>query len=207
MVPADASLTTSPAASKGLGELSDWYAQFRDRLRAMIEVRLTPRLAGRLDPSDVVQDAFLEASERYDDYRRNSTLTPYLWLRFLTLQRLQVLYRRHLHTLKRAAGREAVMPELEVSSVVLAQWLADPGTSPSGSAERRELQAQLREALDALTPQDREVLTLRHFEQLNHDEAAEVLGITRAAASRRYYRALDRLREVLAPVFSDVLLG
>lgn len=185
------------------GALNRWSAEFRERLRAMVEVRMTPRLASRLDPSDVVQEALVEAAQRFDDYRQNPILSPYLWLRFLTLQRLNILYRRHLQTRKRAADREAVMPELEVSSVALAQWLADSGTSPSKSAVRRERQSLLHDALEKIPPFDREILTLRHFEHLSHDEAAQVLGITLAAARRRYYRALERLQEIVVPILGE----
>jgi RNA polymerase sigma-70 factor (ECF subfamily) len=169
----------------------------------MVHVRLDPRLAARLDPSDVVQEALTEATERYPEYQRNPTMSPYLWLRFLTLQRLNILYRRHLATHMRSANREVVMPEFEVSSVVLAQWLVDDGTSPSESAAKREQQLRLRDALEAMSPQDREILSLRHFEQLSSEEAAQVLGITLSAASRRYYRALERLREILAPILDE----
>jgi RNA polymerase sigma-70 factor (ECF subfamily) len=92
------------------------------------------------------------------------------------------------------------MPEFEVSSVVMAQWLVDRGTSPSESAVKRELHDRLRDALESMSPQDREILSLRHFEQLSSDEAAQLLGITLPAASRRYYRALERLREIMGPV-------
>jgi RNA polymerase sigma-70 factor (ECF subfamily) len=158
---------------------------------------MDPRLAARLDPSDVVQEALKEATERFADYQRNPTMSPYLWLRFLTLQRLNILYRRHLATHKRAANREVMLPDLDVSSVVLAEWLTDRGSSPSESAAKREEQIRLCHALETMSPQDREILTLRHFEQLTCDESAQVLGITLAAASRRYYRALERLREII----------
>jgi RNA polymerase sigma-70 factor (ECF subfamily) len=180
--------------------LQQWCVEFRDRLRAMVHVRLDPRLAARLDPSDVVQEALTEATQRFADYQRNPTMGPYLWLRFLTLQRLNILYRRHLVTHKRAASREVVLPEFEVSSVVMAQWLIDHGSSPSESAAKREQHTRLRGALETMSQQDREILTLRHFEQLTSDESAQVLGITLAAASRRYYRALERLREIIGPI-------
>jgi RNA polymerase sigma-70 factor (ECF subfamily) len=180
-------------------ELNHWFDEFRGRLRALVELRLSPLLVGRLDPSDVIQEAFLEATQRYNEYQKNTEFSPYLWLRFLTLQQLGIAHRRHLHTHKRAAGKEAVMPDVEVSSVVLADWLVDSGPSPSRSALNRETRGRLLAALETMSPQDREILTARHFEQLNNEEAAQVLGITTAAASRRYYRALDRLREILGP--------
>jgi RNA polymerase sigma-70 factor (ECF subfamily) len=187
----------------GAEELQRWCAEYRNRLRAIVQVRLSPKLAGRLDPSDVVQEALVEATERYADYCRNPSMSPYLWLRFLTLQRLKILHRQHLQTRKRAADREAVLPELEVSSVVLAQWLVDSGTSPSKSAMKREQHERLHEALEAMSPLDREILVLRHFEQLSTAESAQVLEITHAAAHRRYYRALERLREIIEPIMDN----
>jgi RNA polymerase sigma-70 factor, ECF subfamily len=184
-------------------ELQRWCVEFRSRLRAMVDARLDPRLAARLDPSDVVQEAMTEATQRYAEYQRNPTMSPYLWLRFLTLQRLNILYRRHLATHKRAADREIVLPEFEVSSVVMAQWLVDRSISPSQLAVNREQQLRLRDALETMSPQDREILSLRHFEQLSSEESAQVLGITLSAASRRYYRALERLREIMSPILDE----
>jgi len=192
-----------PNAVPGPPELNRWFTEFRDQLRALVQLRLSPRLNGRLDPSDVIQEAYLEATERFGEYQRNPTLSPYLWLRFLTLQRLGIVHRRHLHTHKRAAGKEAMMPEIEVSSIVLADWLIDSGTSPSKSALKHECRDRLYEALETMSAQDREILTARHLEQLSNEEAAQALGITTAAASRRYYRALDRLREIIIPVLGD----
>jgi RNA polymerase sigma-70 factor (ECF subfamily) len=194
----------SSSVPNGATELEQWMTQFRDRLRAAVQLRLHPQLAGRFDPSDVIQEAYLEAAQRYEEYRRNPTLSPYLWLRFLTLQRLQIVHRRHLQAQMRAADRETALPELEVSSVGLAHWLVDSGPSPLQAALRREQQARLQQALETLPPQDREILTLRHFEQLNSDEAAQALGITPVAANRRYYRALDRLREIVLPILGDI---
>jgi RNA polymerase sigma-70 factor (ECF subfamily) len=192
-----------PNAAPDRAEFQQWCVEFRDRLRAMVHVRLDPRLAARLDPSDVVQEALTEATQRFADYQRNPAMGPYLWLRFLTLQRLHILYRRHLATHKRAADREVVLPEFEVSSVVMAQWLIDRGSSPSESAAKREQHARLRDALETMSRQDREILTLRHFEQLTSEETAQVLGITLAAASRRYYRALERLRAIMDPILDS----
>jgi RNA polymerase sigma-70 factor, ECF subfamily len=196
-----------PNSRADADELNQWISEYRDRLRSMVQVRLTPRMAARIDASDVIQEAFVEATERFADYRRNPTLTPYLWLRFLTLQRLKILYRRHLGTHMRTADREIVMPELEVSSIVLAKWLVDSGTSPSNSAMKQEQGSLLREAVERLSPQDREVLALRHFEQLSNEEAAHVLGLALAATRQRYYRALERLRELLLPILGDSSLS
>jgi RNA polymerase sigma-70 factor (ECF subfamily) len=180
-------------------DLGELFHQHRDRLRTMVALRMDPRVAGRLDPSDVVQESFVEAAQRYPEYTRSPTLSPYLWLRFLTMQRLLILHRRHLQTASRDAGREVSLeaPVLDISSAGLAQHLLDSGTSPSRTAARVEEAARLHEALEQLEPIDREILALRHFEQLGNEDAAGVLGIEPDAASQRYYRALNRLRDVL----------
>jgi RNA polymerase sigma-70 factor (ECF subfamily) len=183
--------------------LDQWSADYRERLRALVRLRMAPQLAARLDPSDVVQDALAEAAVRLEAYRREPKLSPYLWLRFLTLQRLRILYRRHIGAEKRNARRERLLPAPEASSIVLAEWLADSGTSPSGTLERAEAQAALAAALQRMPPLDREVLTLRHFEHLSNEEAAQALGVSLAAVRRRYYRALDRLREFMGPLAGD----
>src|SRR3989442_1514805 len=114
-------------------ELSKLFAGCRDRLRTMVSLRLDPRLKGRVDASDVIQEAFLEATERYDDYVREPRLAPYLWLRFLTMQQLLIHARRHLQAQARAAGREVsldAVDALDVSSLGLADLLLDSITSP-----------------------------------------------------------------------------
>jgi RNA polymerase sigma-70 factor (ECF subfamily) len=170
------------------------------RLRRMVAVRLDPRLQGRLDPSDVLQEAYLEAVRRLGEYLDGPELPFHLWLRGLAGNRLAKAHRRHLGAQKRDAGRDVSLDEAapEASSVVLAAELLGHETSPSDAARRAELQAQLTSALEQLDPLDREALVLRHFEQLTSAEVGQVLGITEAAAGKRYLRALERLREILA---------
>jgi len=180
--------------------LDEWLSVHRDRLRAMVAMRLDPRLVGRIDPSDVIQEAFLEAAQRYPEYCRNPNLSPYLWLRFLTMQRLLILHRRHTQSKNRDAAREVRLEDApEISVDGLARCLADSSTSPSGRAARADEVARLQQALGTLEPLDREILALRHFEQLTNREAADVLGIRPGTASQRYFRAVERLREVLKP--------
>jgi RNA polymerase sigma-70 factor (ECF subfamily) len=175
--------------------------RFRDRLRLMVRLRLDRRLQGRIDPSDVLQEACLEAAQRFADYARAPDMPFFLWLRFLTAQQLLILHRRHLGTKARDAGREVSLHRAappEASSEVLAAHLVGQNTAPSQAAMRAEMQRQLQEALDSLEPLDREVLVLRHFEQLSNGEVAQVLGLRESAASQRYGRALLRLKDVLA---------
>ena len=189
-----------PIGAIDTSRLDEWLAVHRERLRSMVAMRLDHRLIGRIDPSDVIQEAFLEAAQRYPEYCRNPNLSPYLWLRFLTMQRLLILHRRHTQSKNRDAAREVRIDDApEISADGLARCLADSSTSPSGRAARADEVARLQQALGTLEPLDREILALRHFEQLTNREAAEVLGIRPGTASQRYFRAVERLREVLTP--------
>jgi RNA polymerase sigma-70 factor (ECF subfamily) len=178
-------------------------ALHRERLIRMVQLRLDRRLQGRIDASDVIQDAFIEAWARYDDYRRDPTMPLYLWLRFIVGQKLLILHRHHLGVKARDAAREislhhGALPE--ATSESLAAQLVGRDTSPSQAAVRAELQAQLQQSLNGMDAIDREVLALRHFEQLSNGETAQVLGISERAASNRYVRALKRLKEIMAAI-------
>ena len=188
--------------------LGDLFRRHQGRLKLMVGLRLDHRLRGRVDASDVLQDAYLEAVDRLPDYLQDRPMPFFLWLRFLTAQRLQIVHRRHLRTQSRAAAREISLshqPLPAVSSEALAARLIGRDPTPGEAAVRAEARAQLRAALDALGPIDREILALRHFEQLTNAETAEVLGLRESTASQRYARALIRLKDVLraAPGFSQ----
>jgi RNA polymerase sigma-70 factor (ECF subfamily) len=179
------------------------FERYRDRLRTMVRLRLDRRLQGRLDASDVLQEAYLDAARRLPEYLDKPVVPVFLWLRFLTGQRLLMLHRYHLGTQMRDAGQEVSLYRGELpqaSSASLAAQLLGRLTSPTQAAIRAELQLRLQEALNAMEPMDREVLVLRHFEELSNDDTAAVLGIRKSAASNRYVRALRRLREVLESV-------
>jgi RNA polymerase sigma-70 factor (ECF subfamily) len=181
-----------------LGLLLD---QHRPRLRRMVDLRLDPHLQARLDASDVIQEAYLEVVQRLEEYLRDPRLPFFLWLRLVVGERLVRLHRHHLGTQMRDAGREvslyrSAMPA--ASSAALAAHLLGEATTPSQAVLRAERLLRLQEALNALDPVDREVLSLRHFEELTAAESAEVLGITESAAAKRYFRALARLKGVLA---------
>lgn len=180
-------------------DLQAWdelLARHRDRLHRAVNFRLDRRLRGRVDASDVIQEACLEAHERLPEYLAKPTMPIHLWLRFLVGQRLLIIHRQHLGTAMRDAGRERAWPDSTADG--LAEHLMAAGPSPSEDAARAEAQAYLRQALDAMDPFDREVLTLRHFEQLSNIEVALLLGIEASAASKRYLRALSRLQEILS---------
>lgn len=184
---------------QALGEL---FALYRGPLARMIHLRLDPRLAGRVSASDVLQEAYLDAAKRLGHFLAKPGMSFYVWLRLVAGQRLIDLHRQHLGAAMRAAGQEVSLERgwAGASSVCLAQHLVGSMTSPSEAAQRVETAARLEAALDSLDPIDREVLSLRHFEELSNRETAEILGIETSAASKRYLRALGRLKEVLGSV-------
>jgi RNA polymerase sigma-70 factor, ECF subfamily len=186
------------------GDADGWDAlvrRFHDRLRRMVVVRLDPRLQGRFDPSDVLQETYLDALGRLPEYLRKPKLPFFLWIRYLTGHHLGRIHRDHLGRQMRDAGREVslyqgAMPE--ASSAALAAQLLGKESRPSELAVRAERMLRLQEALNRMDPIDREVLALRHFEHLTRAESAQVLKLSEAAAAKRYLRALERLREMLA---------
>ena len=182
------------------GDLSSLIDRHRSRLRLMVALRLDRRVQARVDASDVLQEAFLDAAERYAHYQASPTMPPFLWLRFLVGQRLLIAHRRHLGVKARTAACEVslfrgTLPEANSES--LAAQLLGRLSSPSHAAMRSELQQRLQEVLNSMDEIDREVLALRHFEQLSNVEAAQVLGLAERAASKRYITALRRLKELL----------
>jgi RNA polymerase sigma-70 factor (ECF subfamily) len=183
--------------------LADLFARHRERLWRMIHLRLDRRLQGRLDPDDVLQETCLVFMHRFPEYAANPSAPFFLWLRGLAGQKLIDLHREHLGAKMRDAGREVslyrgALPQ--ASSVSLAHQLLGRLTTASQAAIRAELQLKVQEALNSMDPMDREVLTLRNFEMLSNEETADVLGITKAAASSRHIRALKRLKDILAGV-------
>jgi RNA polymerase sigma-70 factor (ECF subfamily) len=183
--------------------LAELFARYRDRLRRMVRLRLDRRLQGRLDPSDVLQEAYLDLARRAPEYLAEPKMPFFLWLRLLTGQRLLALHRQHLGAQMRDAGQEVsihrgALPQ--ATSASLAAQLLGRLTSPTQAAVRAELQIKLQEALNSMDPIDREVLILRHFEELSNNETAEVLGLQKGAASNRYIRALKRLKNLLSGV-------
>jgi RNA polymerase sigma-70 factor (ECF subfamily) len=181
--------------------LGSLFAMHRDRLLRLVETRLDPRLQPRLDASDVVQDAYVEVVERLEEYLRDPKLPLFLWLRLVVGERLVRLHRHHLGVQLRDAGREislyrGALPP--ASSAALAAQLLGKLTSPSQAAVHAERALRLQEALNTLDPMDREVLSLRHFEELTAAESAQALGIEESAAAKRYFRALKRLKQTLA---------
>ncbi len=187
-------------AGNGVG-LGEFLNRDRDRLRRMVMLRLDGRISGRVDPSDVIQEAQLEATRRLPEFLEQPTMPFFLWLRLITGQKILELHRTHLGAQARDARREKISlhhgPMPEATSAALAANLMGRRTDPPDAAIRAEIKMRLQEGLNSLDEIDREVLTLRHFEHLSTSETAQELGITEAAAKKRHLRAIRRLRLVL----------
>lgn len=188
--------------------VGDVFAHYRDRLRRMVQLRMDRRLQGRIDPSDVLQEAFIDVAARANQYAAKRELPFYLWLRLITGQKLLEFHRRHLQTKLRDAGLEVSLYSGALpaaNSASLAAQLLGRLTSASAAAMRAELQIQLQHVLNSMDALDREILALRHFEELSNGEIAVVLNLSKSAASNRYIRALKRLKEELSriPGFFD----
>jgi RNA polymerase sigma-70 factor (ECF subfamily) len=186
----------------------DLFAAHRDRLKRMVHLRLSRRLQGRVDDSDVLQEAYVDISRRLAEYAADPKLPFYLWLRHMTGLKLAEVHRRHLGTQLRDADREVTLHRgalPEADSMSLAAHLLGQLTTPSQAAIKAETRLIVQDALNNMDPTDREVLALKHFEQLSTSEMAEVLGMSKAGAGSRYLRAIKRLKEVLSqiPGFMD----
>jgi RNA polymerase sigma-70 factor (ECF subfamily) len=197
----DDALLVEQARAGDAAALGGLFARHRERLRRMVELRLDRRLQARVDASDVVQEAYADAVGRVGEYLRDPRYPPFLWLRLIVGDRLLKIHRHHLGTQMRDAGLEVsiyrgALPA--ASSAALAAQLLGKHTSPVEGAERAERVLRLQEALNSLDPVDREVLSLRHFEEMSLAETALALGITESAAAKRYVRALKRLKAALA---------
>jgi RNA polymerase sigma-70 factor (ECF subfamily) len=194
------------------GDPASWVSlveESQQRLRRMVAFRLDQRLQGRVDPSDVLQDAYLEAWQDLGNYLHEPAMPFFLWLRGIAGNKLREIHRHHLGTQMRDPRREVsiydrAMPETTTAALA-AQLLGDL-TRASEQALQVEVKIRLQEALNSMDALDREVLALRHFEQLSPAETAQVLGIKEKAASMRYVRALRRLKEILTSL-SDGWVG
>ncbi len=189
--------------------LAELFSQHYQRLWKMVSFRLAARLSGRIDADDVLQEAYLEAEKRLPHYKIDTTMSPFVWLRFVVAQTLIDVHRRHLGAQMRDAGREVSLHRQrypQATSASLAARLLGQMTSPSQAAMRSELADQLETAIANMNEIDQEVLALRHFEELTNSEVAEVLDLTQKAASIRYVRAIARLKDVLVhiPGFLDL---
>ena len=179
--------------------LNELFARYRDKLKKLVESRLDLRLATRVDGSDVVQEVHLEVVKRLPEYLANPTISFYHWMRFLTKQKMAELVRRHIHAQARDVRREQqVSPRTAGDSTrVLVGFLLDAMESPSELVGQNEMHRLINDAIDQMVEQDREVLVLRHVEQLSTSDAAVRLGISENTCRQRHLRALKRLRSML----------
>jgi RNA polymerase sigma-70 factor (ECF subfamily) len=182
--------------------LNQLFSCYRKRLKQMIRLRLNRRLQGRVDDSDVLQNAYLEAAQRLPDYLANRPLPFFLWLRHITGEKLIDVHRRHLGAKMRDAAQEVSLhrgPMPAASSASLAAQLLGHLTSPSQAAIKAETRLRVQEVLNRMDPIDREILALRHFEQLTNAEVAQTMDLNESTCSTRYLRALKRLKDELSP--------
>lgn len=171
----------------------------RDPLRRMVSLRLDRRIQGRVDASDIVQEVMIEANRRLDAYLQNPSLPFHLWLRQMARDRIVDAHRRHRASEKRSVDREqaGAYSPLDQSTMDLVAQLSDHQLTPAAAATMRELQRRFEAALEQLDDPDREIVLMRHFEQLSNQDAAKALGLSEPAASMRYLRALRRVRALL----------
>lgn len=183
--------------------LAQLFANYRNRLLQVVDARMDRRLSGRIDAEDILQEVFLDASKRISHYINHHSGSFFVWLRMVTLQTMADIHRRHVGAQMRDVTREHSLfhgYRNGPASTAIALQLLGKLTSPSQAAMREETAQQLEAAVQGMNELDREVLLLRHFEQLDNKEVAEVLGIKPKAASIRYVRALTRLREMIADI-------
>ena len=204
----DSDATLARLKSGDRQALAELFSLHRARLGRTVHFRLDRRLQGRIDPDDVLQEAYLAAADRIEHFTGDSATSFYVWLRLVVTQTMIDVHRRHLGARMRDASREVRLQESrfpQATSNCLAIQLSGRLTSPSQAAIREESSRQMEEILEQMDPIDREVLALRHFEELTNSEVAETLDIQQKAASIRYVRAIRRLKAVLlqVPGFSD----
>ena len=183
------------------GALEQLFTQYEPRLRKLVLFRIDNRLKRRLDVDDLLQEAWLAISQRLPHFlKQPDQASCYVWMRLVTAQTMTDLHRRHLGTKARDAAKDLSFRQASpnATSQSIADFLVARGTSPTGAVARAEAADQIREAVADMEPTDQEILALRHFEELTNAEVAEILGITGAAASTRYIRALKKLQEVLS---------
>lgn len=184
------------------GDVDELLARFREPLRRVIDLRLDPVLARRVDASDIVQDVLIEANQRLTAYLKSPDMPFHLWLRHLAKDRIIDTHRRHRTAQRRSIDREQPINRpawADESENSLVAQLIDAEKTPASEAIQGELARRLAGALNELSEDDREIILLRHHEQLANQDVAKLLALTEAATSMRYLRALRRLRGVLLP--------
>ncbi|TWU51876.1 sigma-70 family RNA polymerase sigma factor [Rubripirellula reticaptiva] len=183
--------------------LADLFQQHRVQLRSMVAFRMDANLRSRVDPSDVIQESFLDLAKRFDDFKSKQEMSPLVWMRLVTMERLMAVHRRHVDTQMRDARRDVSIDRdmgFGATSVSLAAALMDRLSSASGKLIRSEQKAKLHELLEQMDPDDREIIALRIFEGVTNGEAAEILKLTKQTTSKRFVRAIERLRSKMQDI-------
>jgi len=183
-----------------VGAMADLFSIHRDRFAQIVQFRMNPRISSRVDIEDILQEAFLDATKRIKHFVDDSAMSPFVRLREIVLQTLVDVHRRHLGVQARDCSREVSLAPQKFgydTSICLNVLLIGNLTSPSSAAMHNELSIQIQTALSSMEPIDREVLMMRHFEDLSNKEISQALGIKISAASRRYIRAVKRLGDIL----------
>lgn len=183
--------------------LAELFSHYRERLKRIVHFRLDYRMAGRVSESDVIQETFLAASKRVDHYRGKPDMPFFVWLRLLINQQLTDLHRQHLQAEMRDVRKEISLDQPAISphtSLAMAAHLVGQVTSPSRAFSRVERIVKVEEALNQMEPIDREVIALRHFEELTNSEVAAVLDIAVTTASQRYVRAIKRMKAIISTI-------
>ena len=183
--------------------LADLFGRFKPRLRRVISVRMDQKLRGRLDPSDVLQEAFLDLAKRLPAFSsRDDQMSMFVWMRLVASEKLIQLHRQHVTAKKRSAGREVSIDAAapDHSSICLAGHLLGHFSSAGNKLIREEMQRVLMSTLESMDEVDREIILMRGFEELSNVEAAEALSISQNAASNRYVRAMTRLKKELEQI-------
>jgi RNA polymerase sigma-70 factor (ECF subfamily) len=183
----------SPSSVSGLALLGQLFEEHRPKLLAMVERRLDPALRPRIDPEAILSDAFLLARRKWPQFEERSAASTYAWLYRIVLDCLIEAWRRQTRDVR--DGRRD-MPLPEASSLQLGLGLVNSGTSPSAALAREELRERVRKVMALLRDKDREILWMRHADDLSYKEIAAVLGIEENAAHQRYHRALGRLSDL-----------
>jgi RNA polymerase sigma-70 factor (ECF subfamily) len=190
-------MSSSVADLAALGKL---FEEQRPRLLAMLKRRIDPALAARLDPDDILSEVFLEARRKWDRFQQQATLSPSAWLYGIARDCLIEVWRKSARDCR---DHRRDLPWPEQSSAQLGMQLLHTGTGPSSAAMRAETEARIRQLLESMKDEDREILWMRHFEQFSFRELGEVLGVTENAATVRYVRALKRLRNAWLDLYGE----
>jgi RNA polymerase sigma-70 factor (ECF subfamily) len=180
--------------------VNDLFERHRGAVRRMLHNRLDKAIAQRVDASDIVQDVLIEANRRLSEYMKDPSMPFHVWLRCLARDHLITAQRRHRGAQKRSVDKERAINQpayADHSSADLASMLAAKGLTPAADAIRRELQRRFEESLEQLNEVDREIIVMRHVEQLTNQEVANALELSEPAAGMRYLRALRRLKDIL----------